>query len=153
LNAIAGNAQVSLTWNLCFVTTGYNLQRSTTSGGPYTNIVSQSGTSYTDSGLDNGTTYYYVLSATNAGGQSANSSEVSATPVAPPPPVVLTVGPQTAGQFNFSFQGQSNQNYVVETSTNLTDWSAVLTNATPDGQFLFTDTNATAPARFYRVSQ
>ena len=152
LNAIAGNAQVSLAWNLCFDTTGYNLQRSTTSGGPYTNIVSQSGTSYTDSGLDNGTTYYYVLSATNAGGQSANSSEVGATPVAPPP-VVLTVGPQTAGQFSFSFQGQSNQNYVVETSTNLTDWSAVLTNATPDGQFLFIDTNATAPARFYRVSQ
>jgi hypothetical protein len=42
-----------------------------------TNVIS---TSYTDTGLANGTKYYYKVSATNSSGESANSSEVSATP-------------------------------------------------------------------------
>jgi hypothetical protein len=37
----------------------------------------------TDSGLSNGTTYYYKVTASNPTGESAQSSEVSATPVAP----------------------------------------------------------------------
>jgi fibronectin type 3 domain-containing protein len=40
------------------------------------------GTSYTDTGLTNGTTYYYKVAAVNAGGQSPQSAEVSATPSA-----------------------------------------------------------------------
>ena len=39
-------------------------------------------TSYTDTGVTNGTTYYYVVAAVNTAGESANSSQVSATPTA-----------------------------------------------------------------------
>ena len=39
--------------------------------------------SYTDTSVVNATTYYYEVSAVNAGGESANSSPVSATPIAP----------------------------------------------------------------------
>ena len=59
---------------------GYTLKRSTTSGGPYTDVnVSLLGNSnYTDSGLA-ADTYYYVVSATDTSNQeSSNSSEVSA---------------------------------------------------------------------------
>ena len=39
---------------------------------------------YTDSsGLNNGTTYYYVVSATGPGGTGSDTSPVSATPAAP----------------------------------------------------------------------
>ena len=86
LVATPGNAQVALTWSSTTGAATYNVKRSTTSGGPYSTIASPSGASYTDTGLSNGTTYYYVVSAVNTGGESANSSEASATPLAPLPP-------------------------------------------------------------------
>jgi fibronectin type 3 domain-containing protein len=94
LQAVAGNAQVSLTWSASTGATSYNVQRSTTSGGPYTQVAAPTTTSDTDTGLTNGTTYYYVVAASNAAGQSANSSQVSATPTAPAnPDVTVTVNP------------------------------------------------------------
>ena len=48
--------------------------------GPYSTITNVSGVTFTNTGLVNGTTYYYVVTAVNAGGQSANSSQVSAAP-------------------------------------------------------------------------
>jgi hypothetical protein len=86
----AGNHQVGLTWTGSSGATSYHVKRATTSGGPYTQIASPSAASYTDSGLTNGTNYFYVVSALNASGESANSNQASATPVAtaPPPPTV-----------------------------------------------------------------
>jgi fibronectin type 3 domain-containing protein len=72
---------VILSWNASAGATYYHLKRSTTSGGPYT-ILPHAGetTGYTDSELTNGATYYYVVSAFNAGGESPDSSPVSAGP-------------------------------------------------------------------------
>ncbi len=59
-------------------------RRNGTAGGPYTTITDNvTVTSYTDDSLTNGTTYYYVVSAINASGESANSNEASTTPQAP----------------------------------------------------------------------
>jgi predicted secreted protein len=91
LSASAGNAQVSLTWNASAGATSYNVQRSTTSGGPYTSIASPTSNSYTDTGLSNGVPYYYVVSAVNSAGASANSTQASATPTAPSASVQVTV--------------------------------------------------------------
>src|SRR5205823_1029953 len=82
LTATGGSGQVGLSWSASSGATSYNVKRSTTSGGPYTTIASPTTTSYTDTGVTNGTTYYYVVSAVNTAGQSANSSQVSATPTA-----------------------------------------------------------------------
>jgi fibronectin type 3 domain-containing protein len=83
LQATAGNAQVSLTWNTDHAATSYNVKRATVGGGPYTQVAAPSATSFTDTGLTNGAKYFYVVSAVNYSGESANSPEVSATPTAP----------------------------------------------------------------------
>jgi len=85
VTASAANAQVNLTWSASSGATAYYVKRSTTSGGPYTQIANPTGTNYVDNNVTNGTKYYYVVSAYNSYGQSASSSEVNATPTAPPP--------------------------------------------------------------------
>ena len=84
LTATAGDGQVALAWDATSGATSYDIKRATTSGGPYVTITSVTGaTDHTDTGLTNATTYYYVVSAANAAGQSANSAEASATPLSP----------------------------------------------------------------------
>lgn len=82
LIATSGNDQVTLTWSAVTGATGYNVKRSTTAGGPYTTVASNVyGSPYTDTTVTNGTKYYYVVTALNAGGESGNSNEASATPM------------------------------------------------------------------------
>ncbi len=90
LVATASNAVVSLSWNGSAGADSYIVKRSTTGGSGYVTIASGvTATSYLDTGLVNGTTYYYVVIATNIYGASLNSVEASAAPVAvvsvPPP--------------------------------------------------------------------
>ncbi len=84
LTAAAGNAAVILNWSAPLGATGYNVKRSSANGGPYATLASAvPATSYLDFAVTNGATYYYVVSAVNAGGESANSSQVAVTPEAP----------------------------------------------------------------------
>jgi Abnormal spindle-like microcephaly-assoc'd, ASPM-SPD-2-Hydin len=73
---------VDLSWTASTSTvSGYNIYRATVSGGPYTiiNPSLQSGTTYTDSTVQAGQTYYYVTTAVNSSGvESAYSNQVSA---------------------------------------------------------------------------
>jgi hypothetical protein len=85
LTATGGNQQVSLAWTASTGATSYNVKRAATNGGPYTTVASPAGTSYTDTTVTNGTTYYYVVTAVSASGESVNSNQASATPSATPP--------------------------------------------------------------------
>ncbi|HXI70618.1 MAG TPA: LamG-like jellyroll fold domain-containing protein [Verrucomicrobiae bacterium] len=81
LVAISGNTQIALTWSASSGADSCLVKRATVSGGTYTNIASGlTATSFTDTGLMNGTTYYYVVTATNVYGVSPDSTEASATP-------------------------------------------------------------------------
>jgi len=102
LTATPGNGQVTLSWSASSGATSYKVKSATVSGGPYTTIASPSSTSYTHSGLTNGTTYYYVVSAVNSAGESGNSSQVSATPQPPaatvePTNLTASSGPPKGG--------------------------------------------------------
>jgi fibronectin type 3 domain-containing protein len=79
LAALAANAQVRLTWTASTGASSYQIKRATT-GHPYTEVGTATSTSYTDTGLTNGTAYYYVVVAVNSAGQSAPSGEATATP-------------------------------------------------------------------------
>ena len=97
LTAAPAYAAVVLNWNASAGALGYNVYRATASGGPYVTIGKPISTTYTDAGLTNGTTYYYVVTATNATGESGRSSQVFATPSTAAAPVLLsfTVIPST----------------------------------------------------------
>jgi hypothetical protein len=81
LVALPENSEISLGWIAPPGSTAFNVQRSTTNGGPYQTIASSiSETAYFDSAVTAGKTYFYVVSALNAGGNGPNSAQVSATP-------------------------------------------------------------------------
>lgn len=72
--------RIRLKWNGSAGATSYNVKRSATNGGPYNTIAANvTTTSFTNTGLTSGVTYYFVVTAVNAGGESANSNQASAT--------------------------------------------------------------------------
>lgn len=83
-NLIAKTASagtVNLTWTASDGATSYNLYRGAQSGEESTTPVVSgiTGTSYTDSGLNDGTTYYYQVAAVNNAGPSGFTAEAYAT--------------------------------------------------------------------------
>ncbi|HEV2694148.1 MAG TPA: carbohydrate-binding protein [Verrucomicrobiae bacterium] len=87
LAATAGDGNVSLTWPASVSATGYNVKRSTVSGGAYATVaINVTGLNYVDAGLADGTAYFYVVTATNGFGESAASPEAGAQPVSFLPP-------------------------------------------------------------------
>ncbi len=73
--ASPGGGQVPLRWLESFEADSYKIWRSTQSGGPYTLITQETGTSYIDTNVVSGTHYYYKVSAVNAMGESPLSGE------------------------------------------------------------------------------
>ena len=82
-SAITGALAVLLSWDAVTSATEYRIYRANTANGTLVRVADNvviTATSYTDSGLTNGTTYRYAVRAVNSTGDSANSSVVSATP-------------------------------------------------------------------------
>jgi alpha-tubulin suppressor-like RCC1 family protein len=86
--ATPGNGQVTISWIVVSGATSYNIYMASASGVTKSNYSTLSDgmkhtnvtKPYTHIGLNNGTTYYFVVTAVNADGESAESSEVSGTP-------------------------------------------------------------------------
>jgi polygalacturonase len=97
LTATPTNLAINLTWSLSANAASYNLKRGTISGVYPTIFSGLTSTNYFDTAVTNGVTYFYVVSATNSAGESANSLEVSATPLPSATPtniVFQTIGNQ-----------------------------------------------------------
>jgi hypothetical protein len=103
LVATPGTAQVSLAWTASPNASSYSVTRATASSGPFGEIATTATTSYVDSTVTGGATYFYAVSAVNGQGASTASAPVSATvaaaappPPPPPPPPPVTVTPVTS---------------------------------------------------------
>jgi hypothetical protein len=136
--------QISLTWAASAGATEYTIERSTIANGPYaivaTNLTSPT---YVDINLAAGTTYYYVVSAGNAYGASANSEQAGAETVSTVPPLLnFSIN---GGQIQFNWpldhlgwqmEIQTNTlnaglgtNWVVAPNSNLTNQFSLPINA------------------------
>ena len=101
LSATASDMAVHLSWSPAYpggTPTSYSIYRGTATGQESTTpiaTVDGSTYAYQDSGLTDGTTYYYYIVGTNGIGTGPNSIEASATPTnpVPAPPTSLTVFP------------------------------------------------------------
>ncbi len=107
LAATPGNGVVALDWssNAEPDLAGYHVYRATQNGGPYSVITTSPllASAYNDTSVSNGTTYYYVVTALDtSGNESADSTQVSATPQGGTAPSVhvdsISVGVVNAGK-------------------------------------------------------
>ncbi|HEX7508180.1 MAG TPA: hypothetical protein VF550_15495, partial [Polyangia bacterium] len=101
LAATPGDSSVALTWTAPAAAISYQILRSTTSGSGYALAGSKGSTGFTDTNVVNGTTYDYVVTASNGSCSSGNSNEVSVTPACVPPAAPTGVTP-TAGDGQIS---------------------------------------------------
>lgn len=80
VSAISGNTEASITWDFVSGATEYVVYRSTYIDGPFAFVGLTQVNGHADQNLSNGSTYYYVVTALNEGGQSPYSLPVAATP-------------------------------------------------------------------------
>ncbi len=80
LNLVANTnaTKIFLNWTNALGATSYNVKRAFVTGGPYTQISSTVTNSFTDTNVINGLAYFYVVSASNLGGEGVDSAEASA---------------------------------------------------------------------------
>src|SRR5437016_1749395 len=150
LQGTAGDGRVTLTWHAPSSDggspiTGYRIYRRTGSGSYSLIATVPAGLTYADTGVTNGVTYVYQVSATNAVGEAPRSNEVSVTPSAPPDTIkpTLAITSPTSGAIVTSpavtISGTAADNAGVEkvevstdganwiVATGTTSWSATLT--------------------------
>jgi fibronectin type 3 domain-containing protein len=84
LQSSPASGEVSLSWNPVPGATQYKVKRGLTPEGPFVAIAQPGEPAYTDTGLINGTTYHYVVSALNIHGECLDSFPTLATPVGVP---------------------------------------------------------------------
>jgi fibronectin type 3 domain-containing protein len=74
-----GQTSASISWTASAGATSYTISRSSTSGGPYSSVGTDTASPFSNTGLSCGSTYYYVVSASNGTCSSANSAQAAVT--------------------------------------------------------------------------
>ena len=151
LKATPGDTRITLNWPPSAGATNYSIWRGASSGNETVALGSTTFTAFTDTGLVNGTPYFYVVTAAGPAGVSAPSPEASATPSAPPsvlPPASLQASPGNS-QITLAWAASTGAtNYTLwrgASSGNETTAVATTTVTT------YTDTNVINGTAYYYV--
>jgi len=151
--AAYSSSGISLAWQGSVSASGYNVKRGATRAGNYTTVAANvNGLAYTDTGLAAGTTYYYVVTATNSYGESVASAPASAETIATSPPQIGYV--QVSGQLELSWP-VDHTGWRLETQTNApasglgTNWVTVAGSAATNQ--VFAPINGTKGSAFFRL--
>jgi predicted alpha-1,6-mannanase (GH76 family) len=80
LTVTAANGRAQLSWWAASDAYSYNVKRASITGGPYVTLTNVASTAFTDVNVASNQTYYYVVSAVNPAGESANSAETGVNP-------------------------------------------------------------------------
>ncbi|GAA3990145.1 hypothetical protein GCM10022210_49560 [Mucilaginibacter dorajii] len=74
LTTTPGDAQATLSWNSAVGASSYKIKRATAKSGPFANIATVGATTFTDTQLTNGLTYYYTVTGINTIGEGPESA-------------------------------------------------------------------------------
>lgn len=156
----AGNGQVTVSWTAAAGATSYNIyystaagQETTASGVKFPNATSPQ----VITGLINGTTYYFVVTAVNDSGESSVSSEKSATPAAAPQPPASPTGVKVTspavGQMNVTWNavvGATSYNvYYLQATSQPTNAAVLATTPANTTATSLTVPGLTSGATYY----
>ncbi len=122
--------------------TGYSVLRATSPNGSYTTVASGvASASYTDTGVASGTTYYYVVTATNDSGSSANSSQVNALTAPASPGTVTATGANAQIALSWTASTGATSYSVLRATTSNGSYTTIATGLTGTS---YTDTASPA---------
>lgn len=134
---------------------GYHVYRSSAAMGPFTRLTTSLITTNTFTDSFSSSNYTYMIRAIkleqSASGTYLNPSQGVFITV--PPAIQISKVKATNGVFGFHLMGQGSQSFAIESSTNLSNWTQVQSNALVNGSFDFTDPAIlSSSVRYYRVS-
>jgi hypothetical protein len=118
--------QLIISWTQAAGAMNYTLKRSTVDGGPYYPFATcVTTTSFATSDLVPGTQYYFVVSANNEWGESANSGQLNVTPIFTVPLAPINL---------LAFESPANLNYVLMWTLQSLNENGIIIERTEYGQ-------------------
>lgn len=151
-NALS-TSEIDLSWTDNSNQTGFYVERSPDDS-TWAQIGETTSTTYQDTGLPQGTTYYYRVRAYNSGGNSVYASAVSATTLAPLPAAPSGLGATAVNVAEIDLEWTNNDETAtgiyIERSPDNSTWSQI--GSVPGGTSSYNDTGLNIGATyFYRV--
>jgi hypothetical protein len=107
------SSQINLTWGAPAGATGYEIERSLNATSGFVEVGTATTTSYSDTGLTAGTTYYYQVIATGGGNLSGPSNTASATTTGSSPATESIWGTSYAPKVNSYYDGSRGQTFEL----------------------------------------
>lgn len=142
-------SDLTLSWSAVTNATGYKVYRATPNDSNYSLIATISTTTFKNSSLSSGTTYWYFVRAYNSYGTSSDSTHIKATTLTPAPAPTSTKKVLGFTTYYYSGDTSSYNSMAANTSlideiaadTYVTDGLGVISGLVPTNQITYANSN------------